>query len=105
MDKEGTYFFFEVATVVALVLGFIYLLVLSIVIRDYKLIIEHPFIFTLELLFMMILPAIPLLFFKVSRGIPWKDAVLWATSLATKFGAFHVVLQLSGMYSFLFGLA
>jgi hypothetical protein len=105
MDKEGAYFMFEVVTVVALVLGFVYLLVLSIIIHDYKIIVEHPFIFTLELLFMMILPAIPLLFFKVSRGIPWKDAVIWATSLATKFGAFHVVLQLSGFYSFLFGLA
>ena len=105
MDKEGVYFLFEVATVVLLVLGFVYLLVLSIIIRDYKLIVEHPFIFTLELLFMMLLPAIPLLFFKVSRDIPWKEAVLWASSLAIKFGAFHVVLQLSGFYSFLFGLA
>lgn len=105
MDKEGVYFLFEIATVVILVLAFVYLLVLSIIVRDYKIIVEHPFIFTLELLFMMILPAIPLLFFKVSRGIPWKDAVLWASSLTAKFGAFHVVLQLSGFYSFLFGLA
>lgn len=105
MDKEGVYFLFEVATVVILILGFVYLMVLSIIIRDYKHIVEHPFLFTIELIFMIILPVIPILFFKVSRGIPWKDAIIWASSLGTKFGAFHVVLQLSGMYTFLFGLA
>lgn len=102
MDAEYLYFLFEVCTVIALVIGFVYLFVLSIIVRDYRHIVERPFIFTLELLFMMVLPAIPLLFFYVSRGISFVKAMAWASSLAAKFGVFHVVLQLSGMYSYLF---
>jgi len=68
MDKEGAYFMFEVVTVVALVLGFVYLLVLSILIHNYKIIVKHPLIFTLDFLFILILPAIPFLFSKFSRA-------------------------------------
>lgn len=103
MDKEYLYLLFKLITIVILIAAAIYLLVLSIIIRDYRIIIDHPFIFTIELLFMMILPAIPLLFFKVSRGIPLKEAILWATSLAGKFGIFHVLFQFSGVYTYLFG--
>lgn len=103
MDAEYLYFLFEVATIGLLIIGFIYLFVLSLIVRDYKLIVERPFIFTIELLFMMLLPAIPLLFFTVSRGVDFKKAVILASTLAAKFGAYHIVLQLSGSYTHLFG--
>jgi hypothetical protein len=103
MDAEYLYFLFEVATIGLLIIGFIYLFVLSLIVRDYKLIVERPFIFTVELLFMMLLPAIPLLFFCVSRSVDLKTAIIYASTLAAKFGAFHVVLQLSGTYTHMFG--
>lgn len=104
MDKEYLYFLFNILTVVLLVIAFIYLLVLSIIVRDYKIIVERPFLFTLELIFMTVLPAIPILFFKISRNIPMKDAIIWTVNFAWQAGAFHVVLQLSGIYSYLFGM-
>jgi hypothetical protein len=103
MDKEYLYLLFKLTTIVLIIIAAVFLFVLSIIIRDYRIIVEHPFIFTIELLFMMILPAIPLLFFKVSRGLSLKDAIIWATSLAGKFGIFHVLFQFSGVYTYLFG--
>jgi len=102
MDAEYIYFLFEVATVAVLVFALVYLFVLSIIVRDYRMIVERPFIFVVELIFMMVLPALPILFFYVSRGTDFHKAMAWASSLAAKFGIFHIVMQLSGMYSFLF---
>jgi hypothetical protein len=103
MDTEYLYFMFEVTVIVLLIVAFIYLFVLSIIVRDTTLIVERPFIFTIELLFMMVLPAVPLLFFVVSRGTDFKKAMILTSTLAAKFGAFHVVLQLSGTYKYLLG--
>lgn len=104
MDKEYLYFLFNVLTVVLLVIAFIYLLVLSIIVRDYQIIVQRPFLFFIELLFMIVLPSIPILFFKISRNISMRDAIIWASNFAWQSGAFHIVLQLSGVYSYLFGM-
>ncbi len=95
-------YLFKLLTLLALIGGFIYLLVLSIIVKDFKFIYENPLLFFVETIFMMILPAIPLLFFYVSRKISWNKAMIYAGSLALKFGAFHIVFQLSGFYSYLF---
>jgi len=102
MDKEYLFFLFKLFTIIALIVAAVFLFVLSVIIRDYKLIVERPFIFTVELVFMMILPVIPVIFFTVSRGISMKEAIIWASSLAGKFGIFHVLFQLSGTYTYLF---
>lgn len=102
MDKEFLFFLFKLFTVVILVLGAVYLFVLSIIIRDYQIIVDRPFIFIIELLFIMLLPAIPLFFFIFSRNMPLKDAIIWASSVAGKFGIGHILLQLSGTYTYLF---
>lgn len=104
MDAEYLYFLFEAATIGVLVIGFVYLFVMAIIVRDYSLIVERPFIFAIEFVFMMLLPAVPLLFFTVSRGVDFKQAVVYASTLAAKFGAFHLVLQLSGFYKYAFGV-
>ncbi len=95
-------YIFKLLTLLALIGGFIYLLVLSIIVKDFKFIYENPLLFLIETLFMMILPALPLLFFYVSRKISWNKAMIYAGSLALKFGAFHIVFQLSGLYTYLF---
>ena len=104
MDAEYLYFLFEAATIGILVIGFIYLFVLSIIVRDYSLIVDRPFIFAMEFIFMMLLPAVPLLFFTISRGVSFQKAMIYASTLAAKFGAFHLVLQLSGLYKYSFGV-
>lgn len=103
MDAEYLYFLFEAATIGVLVVGFVFAFVLAIIVRDYSLIVNRPFIFAVEFIFMMLLPAIPLLFFTISRGVSFQKAMIYASTLAAKFGAFHLVLQLSGFYKYAFG--
>lgn len=105
MSQNGAFLFllFEVFTIGICVLAFVYLFILSIVVNDYKLIVERPFLFTIELIFMMILPSIPILFFAVSRSMPLAKAILIAGTFALQAGVFHIVFQLSGVYSHSFG--
>ena len=102
MNISKLHYIFKIFTIIGLIIGFIYFLVLSLIVKDYKFIYENPLLFFIETLFMMILPALPLLFFYVSRKISWNKAMIYAGSLALKFGAFHIVFQLSGLYTYLF---
>lgn len=102
MDLEYLYFLFKIVTLMILLLGFAYLLALSIVVRDVQLIKARPFLFAIELLGMAVLPGLPLLFFVVSRNISWKTAWLWFVSLSVKFAIIHVLLEISGTYRWLF---
>jgi hypothetical protein len=49
------------------------------------------------------LPSIPILFFAVSRSMPLGRAMALAISFAIQAAAFHIVLQLSGVYKHSFG--
>lgn len=102
MDLEFLYFLFKVATLLIIVLGFAYLLALSIIVRDLDMVLNKPFLFTVELLAMGLLPGLPLLFFVASRNITWKQAWLWFVSLSIKFGVFHLLMEFSGTYRWLF---
>lgn len=102
-DGEFLLYALELFKVVIMVLVFVYLFILSIVVNDYKLIVERPFLFTVELIFMMILPSIPLLFFAVSRSIPFAKALELAIIFSIIMGIFHILLQLSGFYRHFFG--
>lgn len=105
MSQNGAFLFtlFEVFTIGICVLAFVFLFILSVVVNDYKLIVERPFLFTIELIFMTILPSIPILFFAVSRSMPLGRAMALAISFSVQAAAFHVVLQLSGVYKHSFG--
>jgi hypothetical protein len=105
MSQNGAFLFtlFEVFTIGICVLAFVFLFILSVVVNDYRLIVERPFLFTVELIFMAILPSIPILFFAVSRSMPLGRAMALAISFAVQAAAFHVVLQLSGVYKHSFG--
>jgi hypothetical protein len=102
MDLEYLYFLFKIVTLMILLLGFAYLLALSIIVRDVQLIKMRPFLFAVELLGMAVLPGLPLLFFVVSRNISWKTAWIWFVSLSVKFAIIHVLLEISGTYRWLF---
>lgn len=106
MSSDGAFLFliFELFTIFIIVIAFVYLFILSIVVNDYKIIVERPFLFTVELIFMMILPSIPLLFFAISRSTPLSKAIALASSFAVQAGVFHIVFQLSGVYRHSFGV-
>jgi len=103
-DGAFLFFIFELFKVSVIVLTFVYLFILSIVVNDYKLIVDRPFLFTVELIFMTFLPSIPILFFAISRSIPFSKAFALAISFAILTALFHIVLQLSGVYRHSFGV-
>jgi len=102
MTLEYLYFVFEITIIFLIFMSVAYLLALSVIARDYKIIIENPFLFIIELLLMSILPGIPILFFVITRGISMEQAWIWFSSLSVKFAIFHVISQLSGFYTWLF---
>jgi hypothetical protein len=106
MTPDAAFLFsiFEIATIIITIVVFVYLFILSIVVNDYKLIVEKPFLFTIEFLFMTFLPSIPILFFAISRGLLFAKAFLLATSFAVQAALFHIVFQLSGVYRYSFGV-
>lgn len=103
-DGAFLFFIFEISTIILTVIVFVYLFILSIVVNDYKLIVERPFLFAIETIFMTILPSIPLLFFAISRSIPYSKAMTLAVSFAIQAAVFHVLCQLSGVYRYVFRL-
>lgn len=103
MDKELLFYTFNLATIVAMVLAFVYLVIISFIVQDFALIVDRPLIFLIELTFMIVLPGVPLLFFSVSRGMDFGTALILASSFSVQAGIFHLVFQTSGLYRYTFG--
>lgn len=79
------------------------LVVTSILVRDYAFIIKSPMKFVVELVAFSVLPSLFIAIVLVkTRNIPVKDSFLWFMGLLVKFAIFHVLLQLSGVYTVLF---
>lgn len=102
-DLQLFYLIFQYSLFGILFLGAAYLFVLTLLRRDFEIIVRRPFIFIVELILVSIIPAVPLLFFAVSRKISLSEAMTWFIALAVKFAIFHVLLQTSGMYTMWFG--
>lgn len=102
MNVPIMYMFIQGGLILFLVVGFAMLLSTAVVVRDTILIRKHPFKFAAELVLMSILPAIPLLFFVISRNLPMNVALTWFYGLSFKFAVFHILFQLSGFYTYLF---
>jgi hypothetical protein len=103
MDKEFLFYTFNLSTIVAIVVAFVYLVIISFIVQDFALIVDRPIIFLMELTFMIVLPGVPLLFFSVSRGMDFGNALILASSLSLQSGLFHIVFQTSGLYRYTFG--
>lgn len=102
MNTNAAYLLFEIGIVFILLLAFAILFALSIIIRDVEIIKQSPFTFVLETFIVSLLPAVPILFFVFSRGIPFETAVAWLYGLSAKFAVFHVLFQISGFYTYMF---
>ena len=102
MDLTSIYLFIEYGILGFVILGFALLIGIAVIVRDVDMIKKRPFVFVTELLLVSLLPAVPVLFFAISRGMPFGSAVAWMYGLAIKFGLFHVLAQISGLYTFMF---
>lgn len=103
MNLPMSYMIVEFGIIFFLLVGFALLLALTVVRKDVAIIKEHPFLFAIETVLVSMLPAIPLFFFVISRDMPMRTALNWFYGLSIKFAIFHVLFQISGFYSYLFG--
>jgi hypothetical protein len=88
---------------ISLVVGVILLFITSCVIRDIDFIKEKPLAFALELLCMSVIPAFAIVIvFAFTRGINFKDSIVWLAALVAKFALFHILCQVSGVYTAIF---
>jgi hypothetical protein len=85
------------------VAGFLFLMVVSVIIHDLAYPISKPWHFTIETLLMAFLPASVILMMGPLRGYPIDLSLIEEFGvLVLKFGALHILLQFSGFYSNVF---
>lgn len=100
MNLQVMYVVMEIGLVAFLLVSVALLLFAAVMRRDFDMIAKRPFAFVVELLVVSIVPAIPILLFAATRGMEWDMALAWFYGLAIKFGVFHVLLQISGFYTY-----
>ena len=88
--------------------AFLAILVLSItsfIIADVTFIKLYPMDFILEILFVGLIPALLMAFiFAKTRKMNNKDILYWFLTLSIKLIIFHILFQLSGLYTHAFGV-
>lgn len=102
MDLQFAYLFMEYGLIAIFILGFALFFAIALVARDVDIIRKKPFVFAIETILISVIPAIPLFFFSVSRGIEFRKTLTWVIGLSIKFAVFHIIFQLSGFYTFMF---
>lgn len=102
MDLQFAYLFLEYGLIAIFILGFALFFAVALIARDVDIIRKRPIIFALETILIAVVPALPLFFFSISRGIPWMQSLSWVIALSIKFAVFHIIFQLSGFYTFMF---
>ena len=85
------------------IVSVIYLVYLSIIVRDLKYPKEHPFLFTLETLLFSLGTASIIFLMSYGRGALNIMTLVEFLIVALKFGVLHILLQFSGFYSYAFG--
>jgi hypothetical protein len=90
-------------TVIALaIIATVYLIYLSILIKDLKYPKAHPYLFTLETLLFSLGTASIIFLMSYGRGTLNIFTVVEFLVVALKFGLVHILLQFSGFYSYVF---
>lgn len=84
----------------SLIAATVVLFITSLIVRDYYFIVEHPWLFFWELLCFSIIPALLIAFvIAKTRNLPVKDTFTWLVAMVIKFSIFHILFQLSGVYT------
>ena len=103
IDIDFIYLFVKIAIVTGIILGIVILVPLAMIKRDIQIIKSRPVIFAIETILIGVLPGVALLFFSISRGIPFSETKIYALEFAAKFCTFHILFQISGFYKYLLG--
>jgi hypothetical protein len=84
----------------SLIIATIVLVITSLIVRDYYFIVEHPWLFVWELLCFSVIPSLLIVFVMAkTRSISVKDVFKWLIAMIIKFAVFHILFQLSGVYT------
>lgn len=79
------------------------LAIVAIVVRDYKYIVDHPGHFILETVIMSaVFASIFTITFAKTRNLDRRTAFTWYLATMLKFGVFHILAQLAGIYTIIF---
>ncbi len=87
-----------------MLLSIVVLLIVSVFVHDYDFITKHPDMFFLEILFLCVIPGVIIgLIFTITRKLRRQDSVYWTFIIILKLLIFHILFQLSGIYSTMLG--
>ena len=81
------------------------LVIAALVVRDYKYIVEHPWAFVIETVIVgAVIASIFTVTFARTRNLDAHTAFMWYLASMVKFGGFHILAQLSGVYTIIFSM-
>ena len=90
------------AIIIFLIISIIYLVIMSIIVRDLRYPRENPILFTLETLLFSVGCAAVVFLMAYGRGDLSLATIIEFVVIAVKFGLLHILLQFSGFYSYAF---
>jgi hypothetical protein len=77
----------------------------ALVVRDYKYIVDHPWAFVIEtVVISAVIASIFTVTFAKTRNLDARTAFTWYLASMVKFGVFHILAQLSGVYTIIFSM-
>jgi hypothetical protein len=77
----------------------------ALIVRDYKYIVEHPWAFVIETVVVSaVIASIFTVTFAKTRNLDAHTAFMWYLASMVKFGGFHILAQLSGVYTIIFSM-
>ena len=85
-----------------IVIAFVYLIFLSIIIKDIAYPKAHPYLFTLETLLTAVGPSAVIFLMAYGRNKITSSTFLEFSIMVLKFGLLNILLQFSGFYSYAF---
>lgn len=79
------------------------LIIVSLVVRDIEFIRNQPGEFFIELIFVSLIPALLMVFvFARTRKLDSRQTLVWFLGILFKLMVFHILLQISGFYTYVF---
>ena len=95
---------FDIIVYFATLTAVVTLCVVSFFVHDFGFIMHRPFDFFIELLFVSLVPSLLMVFvFARTRSIDSKSTLVMFFTVMIKLMIFHILFQLSGIYSAMFG--
>jgi hypothetical protein len=102
-DYDYVYLFAKIAITTVIIITLMILIPMTILKKETYMVTQRTVLFIMETLIAGAGPAILLMFFTLSRTIPYADARMYALKVGISFALLHVLFQISGFYKYLIG--